>query len=292
MQMEQTRYHDLRGPRGRIERITYQATNVKGVTLEKSANVYLPADYDTAPAQRYNIFYLMHGGGGNEDAWLDSCPVKNVLDRLNAEGKLAPTLVVFPTYYTEGNTPEAEDFRIAGREEILVFQKELIRNLVPAVESRYRTFAESTDAAGLAASRMHRGFGGFSMGGGNTWATFTRNLDSFGWFMPLSGDCWELEAMGGRTRPAETAELLHKLVSEGGFGPRDYFIYALTGSEDMALQNLGPQIEAMQAYPDQFRITDDFASGNLRYEVADGFPHAYEYVVTYVERALPTFFRF
>ena len=291
MLMEQTRYHDARGPRGRIERITYQATNVKGMTLEKCANVYLPADYDTAPEQRYNVFYLMHGGGGNEDAWLDSCPVKNVLDRLNAEGALAPTIVVFPTYYTEGNTPENADFRIAGREEIILFQTELMRNLVPAVESRYRTYAQSVDPEGLAASRMHRGFGGFSMGGGNTWMTFTHNLASFGWFMPLSGDCWELETMGGRTKPVETAALLKDIVTKGGFDPRDYFIYALTGSEDIAYENLTPQIEAMEAYPAQFQAADDFAAGNLRYEVADGFPHAYEYVVTYVERALPTFFR-
>ena len=291
MRMEQTRYRDARGPRGRIERITYQATNVKGATLEKHANVYLPADYDTAAEQRYNVFYLMHGGGGNEDAWLDSCPVKNVLDRLNAEGALAPTIVVFPTYYTEGNTPDTADFRVSGREEIIVFQTELMRNLVPAVESRYRTWAGSMDAEGIRASRMHRGFGGFSMGGGNTWMTFTHNLASFGWFMPLSGDCWELEAMGGRTKPVETAALLKDVVTEGGFGPRDYFIYALTGTEDIALENLTPQIEAMKAYPEQFRLADDFASGNLRYEVADNFPHAYEYVVTYVERALPAFFR-
>lgn len=291
MQMEQTRYRDARGARGRIERIAYQATNVKGETLEKHANVYLPASYDADPEQRYNVFYLMHGGGGNEDAWLDACPMKNVLDRLNAEDKLTPTIVVFPTYYTEGNTPETADFRTAGREEILAFQPELIRNLVPAVESRYRTCAVSVDAAGLRASRMHRGFGGFSMGGGNTWMTFTHNLASFGWFMPLSGDCWEIETMGGRTKSSETAALLKDVVSEGGFGPRDYFIYALTGSEDIALANLTPQIESMKAYPEQFKATDDFASGNLRYEVADGFPHAYEYVVTYVERALPTFFR-
>ena len=291
MQMEQTRYRDARGPRGRIERITYQATNVKGATLQKSANVYLPADYDAAPEQRYNILYLMHGGGGNEDAWLDSCPVKNVLDRLNAEGKLAPTIVVFPTYYTEGNTPETADFRIAGREEVIAFQPELMHNLVPAVESRYRTWAKSVDAAGLAESRMHRGFGGFSMGASNTWMTFTHNLASFGWFMPLSGDCWELETMGGRTRSAETAALLAKVAADGGFGPREYFIYALTGSEDIALENLTPQIEAMKARPEQFQATDDFALGNLRFEVADGYPHAYEYVVTYVERALPTFFR-
>ena len=291
MQMEQTRYRDCRGPRGRVERVAYQATNVKGVTMEKYANVYLPSGYDAAPEQRYNIFYLMHGGGGNEDAWLDACPVKNVLDRLNAEGKLAPTIVVFPTYYTEGNTPETTDFRVAGREEILVFQTELMRDLVPAIESRYRTYAETVDAAGLSASRMHRGFGGFSMGGGNTWMTFTHNLASFGWFMPISGDCWELETMGGRTKPAETAALLKKLVEDGGFGPRDFFIYALTGSEDMALANLSPQVEAMKAYPNQFAFADNFRDGNLRFEVADGFPHAYEYVVTYVERALPEFFK-
>ena len=291
MKMEQTRYQDARGPRGRIERIAYQATNVKGETFEKHANVYLPAGYDGALEQRYNIFYLMHGGGGNEDAWLDSCPVKNVLDRLNIEGRLEPTIVVFPTYYTEGNTPENADFRIAGREEIRVFQAELMQNLVPAVESRYRTWARSVDAAGLRASRMHRGFGGFSMGGGNTWMTFTHNLASFGWFMPLSGDCWELETMGGRTKSAETAALLGQTAIDGGFGPRDYFIYALTGSEDIAVGNLTPQIEAMKALPEQFQATDDFSTGNLRYEVADGFPHAYEHVVTYVERALPTFFR-
>ena len=45
----------------------------------------------------------------------------------------------------------------------------------------------------------------------------------------------------------------------------------------------------MKACPEQFQLTDEFASGNLRFEVADDFPHTYEYVVTYVERALPTF---
>ena len=291
MQMEQTRYQDARDARGRIERVRYTAHNCKGAAVEKWANVYLPADYDQAPEQRYNIFYLMHGGGGNEDAWLDSCPVKNVLDRLNAAGKIAPTIVVFPTYYTEGNTPEDPDFRVAGREEILRFQPELMGDLIPAIEGTYRTYAETTDAAGLAASRMHRGFGGFSMGGGNTWMTFTHNLRSFGWFMPISGDCWELETMGGRTKPALTAKKLKEIVDEAGFGPRDFFIYALTGMKDMALANLTPQVEAMQAYPDTFVLCDDFAKGNLRFEVADDFPHAYEFVVTYVERALPTFFK-
>ena len=109
--------------------------------------------------------------------------------------------------------------------------------------------------------------------------------------MPLSGDCWEIETMGGRTKPAETAVLLQKTVTDGGFGPQDYFIYALTGSEDIVLENLTPQIEAMNAQPEQFRLTDDFATGNLRFEVADGFPHTYEYVVTYGKRTLPTFYR-
>ena len=46
----------------------------------------------------------------------------------------------------------------------VAFQKELAEDLIPAVETAYKTYAETVDPAGLKASRLHRGFGGFSMG--------------------------------------------------------------------------------------------------------------------------------
>ena len=92
--------HGDASERGTIRQITYTTRNEKGETVEKYANIYLPCRYD--PEKRYNIFYLMHGGGGNPDAWLDSSPLKNMLDLSIQRGELEPLLVVTPTYYTEG----------------------------------------------------------------------------------------------------------------------------------------------------------------------------------------------
>lgn len=53
-----------------------------------------------------------------------------------------------------------------------ILHNELLNDLIPAVESRYSTYAEDTTPVGIAASRDHRGFGGFSMGSVNMWCTF------------------------------------------------------------------------------------------------------------------------
>ena len=86
--------HGDASERGTIRQITYTTRNEKGETVEKYANIYLPCRYD--PEKRYNIFYLMHGGGGNPDAWLDSSPLKNMLDLSIQRGELEPLLVVTP----------------------------------------------------------------------------------------------------------------------------------------------------------------------------------------------------
>ena len=49
-------------------------------------------------------------------------------------------------------------------EERSVFHLDLRENLIPAVESRFHTYAENTTEEGLEASREHRAFGGFSLG--------------------------------------------------------------------------------------------------------------------------------
>ena len=78
--MKQYHYHDV-DFRGTIERVIYTVTTPAGKILNKYANVYLPYGYDASDlAKRYNILYLMHGSGGNPDAWLDCCPIKNMLD--------------------------------------------------------------------------------------------------------------------------------------------------------------------------------------------------------------------
>lgn len=272
--------------RGCIRQVPYQTVNEQGETVDKYANVYLPYGYD--PEKPYNIFYLMHGGGGNADAWLDSCPLKNMLDQSIASGELEPLIVVTPSYYTPGTGAPGMD---GEYHKTLAFQKELVEDLMPAVESAYHTFAPSTDREGLHASRMHRGFGGFSMGAVTTWNAFIRNIDYIGYFMPLSGDCWAIERLGGSSQSEKTARYLHDAAAQSGYKPDEYFIYTLTGTGDIAFKQVYGQVGAMLQFPDTFVDATGFNAGNFCYHFEEGAVHAYPDVCQYVYQALPCFFK-
>ena len=150
--------------RGTIVRVDYSTADLQGNPRDKYANVYLPYQYDGN--RPYNILYLMHGGGGNPDAWLDASQIKNVLDLAFARKLAEPFIVVFPTYYDLNPSEHRHEGVDASWEYAQVehFQKELEKDLIPAIESRFSTFAGNTDHEGLKASRKHRAFGGFSMG--------------------------------------------------------------------------------------------------------------------------------
>ena len=110
---------------------------------------------------------------------------KYVIDHAIEDGKIQPLIIVLPTY----NNTSGED---SGNYSLALqltdqFHNELLNDLVPAVESKYSTYAEDTTSDGLIASRDHRGFGGFSMGSVNTWCTFWYGLGYFRYFMPMSG---------------------------------------------------------------------------------------------------------
>mgnify|MGYP001039188466 CR=1 FL=1 len=278
--------HGDANERGTIRQVTYQTVNEKGETVEKYANVYLPYQYD--PEKPYNIFYLIHGGGGNPDAWLDSCSLKNMLDLSIQRGELNPLIVVTPTYYTEGTGKPGME---GEGEKTMIFQKELVEDLMPAVESAYHTYAQSTDLAGLKASRFHRGIGGFSMGSVTTWNAFLRNIDYIAYFMPLSGDCWAIEQLGGSTQSEKTAQYLHDAVIKSGYKPDEYFIYTATGTEDIAFKQLYGQVNAMLHFPDTFVDATGFGAGNFCYHFEEGGVHAYTDVCQYVYQALPCFFK-
>ena len=282
--MELHAYRDV-NKRGTIVRVNYEATAFDGSRWTKYANVYLPYGYDES--KPYNILYLMHGGGGNPDAWLDCSKIKNALDRGFSEGKAEPFIAVFPTYYsldpsehrTEGPDASWEN------EQIRLFQKELQEDLIPAVEGRFRTFAENTGLEGLQKSRQHRAFGGFSMGGGVTWYVFLYHLDIFAAFLPLSGDCWELMPMGGRLASEETARVIAERVRAYGFTGKDYKILGGTGDKDLGLEAMQPMLNAMTADPDLFSFGD-----NLFFNVKEDAVHAYEEVYHHIWNYIPQMF--
>ena len=282
-------YRDL-DHRGRIDRVCYEIKDAEGRTVQKYANVYLPYGYDPDDsAKKYDILYLMHGGGGNPDAWLDTCHIKNMLDCCFCDREAEPFIVVFPSYYP-GEAGVVDLAHMEGeRKMVHDFAAEMVRDVIPAVESRVRGWAESCDEAGLIASRRHRAFGGFSMGSVTTWFEFLENLPYIATFLPLSGDCWTVEIMGGSNKPKETAEALAGAAEKALKAGYDFRIFAATGSEDPASGNMVQQIEEMKKLP-PFKFSEDPASGNFHYEVAEGAVHAYECVFNYVYSYLPLIF--
>ena len=163
---------------GTLEELVYQtkAYGTDGRAVEKRALVYLPYGYDES--KQYNILYLMHGTGDDENYWLRTNPQnKHMLDRMIASGAIEPLIVVTPTFYTEDDCADNLDVLT------FAFKDELRNDLMVAVESKYSTFAESCDEAGFVASRDHRAFAGLSRGGVTTChSALCGSLDYFSWF--------------------------------------------------------------------------------------------------------------
>lgn len=261
---------------GTVEKLDYN-TSVYSSQKSKYANVYLPFGYNqNDKSVKYNVFYLMHGGGENQDTiFSDDVNMKRILDNMIMNGDIEPMIVVTPTF-NDGDgdmTANAQNF-----------WNELRNDLIPAVEGKYNTYAKSTSPADLKASRAHRAYGGFSMGGLTTWYTFMNDLDYIMYFMPLSGDNW-----AGST-PEQKAQITAEAAAKQGYGPDDFRILAATGTEDIAYDALSKQIDAMKNLTDSFTYTSDFSKGNLYFLTCPGATHWWGYVVNYIYDGLPYFF--
>lgn len=252
---------------GTLEKLTYQtwesfSYEEKTQELTKEAWVYLPYGY--SENQEYNVFYLSHGGWSNETTTMgtDQNPrsFKHVIDHAIEDGKIQPLIIVLPTYNNTSGR-DSGDYSLALRLTDR-FHNELVNDLIPAVESRYSTYAEDTTQEGLKASRNHRGFGGFSMGSVNTWCTFRYALDYFRYFMPMSGSY------------STDGEYMAELVKESGHDSDDFFIFAASGTDDFAYSAFKTQIMAMGSVSDgTFRFADNEADGNLSFLEREGYVH-------------------
>ena len=96
---------------------------------------------------------------------------------------------------------------------------------------------------------------------------------------------------GGSSQSEKTARYLHDAAVKSGYKPDEYFIYAATGTEDIAFKQLYGQVNAMLRFPDTFKDASGFAAGNFCYHFEEGAVHAYPDVCQYVYQALPCFFK-
>ncbi|MBV5314582.1 MAG: esterase family protein [Prolixibacteraceae bacterium] len=153
--------------RGNLDTIQYQSTTV-GTT--RTTLIYLPPAYNKN--KKYPVLYLLHGIGGDEFEWLRNGHPEIILDNLYAEKKIAPMIVVLPNGRAMKNDrAEGNVFDPEKAASFATFEKDLVNDLIPFIESKYPVIK----------NRENRALAGLSMGGGQSLNFGLGNLDIFAW---------------------------------------------------------------------------------------------------------------
>jgi enterochelin esterase-like enzyme len=156
--------------RGRLEMIEYDS---KTVGTRRKMNVYTPPGY-TAD-RKYPVLYLLHGIGGDETEWQRFATPGVMLDNLIADGRATPMIVVMPNGRAQVND-RAEGNIMAAAPAFATFERDLLDDVIPAIEARYST----------STAREDRALAGLSMGGGQTLNFGLAHLDRFAWIGAFS----------------------------------------------------------------------------------------------------------
>lgn len=161
---------DFRTPRediahGSEEMIEYDS---KTVGTRRKMLVYTPPGYSTD--RKYPVLYLLHGIGGDETEWQRFCTPNVILDNLIADGKVQPMIIVMPNGRAQKND-RAEGNVFQSAPAFANFEKDLLNDVIPAIEARYSVIAD----------REHRALAGLSMGGGQSLNFGLAHLDTFAW---------------------------------------------------------------------------------------------------------------
>ncbi len=150
--------------RGTIEETEYAS---KTVGTTRKVTVYLPPKYDKS--KKYPVLYLLHGIGGDHKEWMQGVP-NIIMDNLYAKGKAKPMIIVMPNGRALPNDkPEGNIYGPEMTKGFEIFERDLIDDLIPFIQSKYSTYTD----------QEHRAIAGLSMGGGQSLNFGLGNLDKF-----------------------------------------------------------------------------------------------------------------
>ena len=144
-------------PHGTVARRWY---NSPGLKAERRMTIYTPPGYESGK-ESYPVFYLLHGGGGDEEAWIQQGRASQVLDNLIAQGKAKPMIVVMPNGHMSTPAAAGESSKGFQKPEVQITditagEMELsFIDIIRFVESNYRVKKD----------KANRAIAGLSMGG-------------------------------------------------------------------------------------------------------------------------------
>lgn len=146
-------------PHGSVTRRWYDSP---GLGINRRLTIYTPPGYESSKAN-YPVLYLLHGAGGDEEAWIALGRTAQIMDNLIAQGKVKPMIVVMPNGNAsqdaapgEGNAGFYKPQFMAPRTMEGSYEGAFM-DIVKFVEKNYRVNAkkESRAIAGLSMGGFH-----------------------------------------------------------------------------------------------------------------------------------------
>jgi enterochelin esterase family protein len=210
--------HEIRDvPHGSVHAQWYKSPDI-GTT--RRFFVYVPPGYEKNTSTRYPVLYLLHGNGDTEAEWTTFGRANFILDNLLAEGKVRPMLVVMPF----GHTVPPQELSTASRgRNTQLMEEDLLQNVIPAVEARYRT----------AGGAKNRAIAGLSMGGGQSTFIGLGNLSMFSWVAVFSAGAG---GGGGRDNQGFDEKLAAVFADKDTTNKKLSLLWIACGTDDGAMK--------------------------------------------------------
>ena len=184
--------------RGNLHQVWYDSPTLK---INRRMFVYTPYGYENSN-KSYPVLYLLHGAGGDEDAWTSMGRTRQILDNLIEKGLAEPMICVMPNGNPNQMAAQTTqlplsdvDYRDPSNRNNYVHS--IVKDIVPYIEKNYRVIADPD----------HRAIAGLSMGGGHTIAAANEYPGMFQYICPLS--------MGIRGEQPDIDEKLQGLKKAG-----------------------------------------------------------------------------
>lgn len=211
-------------PHGTVTRCWYDSPKLDS---PRRITIYTPPGYE-GNTDKYPVFYLLHGMGGDEEAWMALGRASQILDNLIAQGKAKPMIVVMPNGHTSNTAAPGESDKGFYKPDMRtpdVFSGDMEANfgdIIKFVEDNYRVKSDM----------QSRAIAGLSMGGFHSLyisANYPNTFDYVGLFSP---------AILPPANAASTiyADLEAKLLAQKANGYRLYWI--AIGNTDFLFQNV------------------------------------------------------
>jgi enterochelin esterase-like enzyme len=177
-------------PHGTVARRWYDSP---GLGIKRRLTVYTPPGYENSQ-EKLPVLYLLHGAGGDEEAWISLGRTAQIMDNLIAKGKAKPMIVVMPNGNVAQDAAPGEGNKGFYKPQFMQPRtmdgdyEANFKDIINFIESNYRVKAE----------KAGRAIAGLSMGGFHTIHISRYHPNTFDYIGPFSAAIMPREDASGK----------------------------------------------------------------------------------------------